>query len=63
MTGRLIKISRNGERFWCEVMGIHDDGRYQARVNNHLVNKTYEFGEIIDIKPEEVIEEWKNEFF
>lgn len=53
---QLVKIRRNGERFWCEITGQHDDGSYQATINNHVMMQPESFGDEIRITEDEVID-------
>ena len=35
--GMLIKVGIRGERFWCRVKGVRDDGASVAIVDNDLL--------------------------
>lgn len=54
--GDFVKIVRDGERFWVEVTGMHDDGSRAGRVNNHLLVAPYRFGEDIRFVDDEVLQ-------
>lgn len=53
--GDFVKISREGERFWCELLDKHETGHWRARINNHLITNKLQFGQEIDIAPGEEI--------
>lgn len=55
-TGDFVKIVRDGERFWIEVTGTHDDGSRMGRVNNNCVVAPYKLGDEIRFKDDEVID-------
>lgn len=52
----LVKIRRNGERFWVEITGQHDDGSYQGTINNHVMMQPEKFGDEIRLTIDEVID-------
>ena len=54
--GDFVKIRVPGEAFWCILTGLHDDGTWQAKVNNELVTGAYKLHEEIRIKPEEILD-------
>jgi len=56
MPGRLVKIARNGERFWLRNVS-ELNGRRFGQVDNYVMNQPFEFGEIIDITKDEIIME------
>jgi hypothetical protein len=59
--GTLVKIRSHGERFWCGIIGMHDDGSYQARVNNDLLVAPFKFGEEIRIELKDILDVWVDE--
>lgn len=55
--GSLVKIRRNGERFWVEVLHEHDQpGIFSGRVNNHLIANPEKFGDEIHFSKDEVMD-------
>ena len=56
--GGIVKIRSHGERFWCIVVGQHDDGSYQVKVNNDLIVAPYKFGDEIRIEKKDIIDVW-----
>lgn len=59
--GALVKIRSHGERFWCSIQGMHDDGSYVGKVNNDLLVAPYKFGEEVRITIDDVIDVWVDE--
>jgi hypothetical protein len=60
--GKIVKISRNGERFWLVDVMKDDDGHYFGRVNNHLVRlHPYKENDIIKFHGDEVLDVWTPE--
>lgn len=54
--GRVVKIRRNGERFW--VRNVRNmDGRLFGQVDNHVIEQPFTFGKIIEISESEIIGE------
>lgn len=54
--GRIVKIIRNGERFWLRNVR-HLDGKLYGQVDNMLLVAPYTKGQIIEIEENEIIEE------
>ena len=55
--GSCVKISRNMERFWVEVMEAWAEGWFFGRVDNHLVNPhPYKKDDVIEFHKDEVID-------
>lgn len=54
--GDFVKIRVPGESFWCVLTGMHDDGSWQAKVNNELVTGVYKLHEEIRIKSDEILD-------
>ena len=62
--GNLVKIRRNGERFWVEVLHEHDQpGIFSGRVNNYLIANPEKFGDEIQFSRDEVIEVFSQDQF
>ena len=59
-TGRMVKIIRNGERFW--VRNVREmDGRLYGQVDNDVVMQPFTHGEIIEILADEIIDVWTDD--
>jgi hypothetical protein len=53
-TGDLVKIARNGERFWLQIKKITPK-EILAKVDNDVTEQTFHYGDIIKIKKKEII--------
>ncbi len=53
--GDYAKVRSHGERFWVIIEGKSDVG-YVGKVNNHLVNAPYQFGQSIGIEEKDIIQ-------
>lgn len=54
--GDFVKIRNSGQRFWCILTGQHDDGSWQAKVNNNTGIPSYDHGDEVRIKESEMLE-------
>lgn len=52
--GDFVKVSSNGEAFWCIVEGFGDEGLL-VKVNNYVRMQPFEFGDTIAIQRQDVI--------
>jgi len=60
MEDRIVKIVRNGERFWINEVAPHE-GRLIGKVNNHLIteeNSDLVFGSSVVFDEDEIIDEF-----
>lgn len=53
--GDYAKVRSHGERFWVIIEGKSDTG-YVGKVNNHLINAPFKFGQSIGIEAKDVLE-------
>ena len=54
--GMLIKVGIRGERFWCRVKGMLDDGAIVAIVDNDLLRSPWRCGDEIVVQLTNVLE-------
>ena len=53
--GNIIKIRRNGERFWVKVVKVLKYGIIGTCLNNLLMNN-YKYGDIMKFKTRDIVE-------
>ena len=54
--GFLIKVGIRGERFWCKVQRVRDDGALVAVVDNDLIRSPWKCGDEIVVQHNHVLE-------
>ena len=54
--GMLIKVGIRGERFWCRVQRVRDDGAIVAIVDNDLLQSPWKCGDEIIVQQSNVLE-------
>ena len=54
--GVLIKVGIRGERFWCRVQRVRDDGAIVAIVDNDLLQSPWKCGDDIVVQQSNVLE-------
>ena len=54
--GSLIKVGIRGERFWCKVQRVRDDGALVAIVDNDLIRSPWKCGDEIVVQHNHVLE-------
>ena len=54
--GVLIKVGIRGERFWCRVKVVRDDGAIVAIVDNDLLRSPWRCGDEIVVQRSNVLE-------
>ena len=54
--GMLIKVGIRGERFWCKVQRVRDDGALVAIVDNELLRSPWKCGDEIIVQQSHVLE-------
>ena len=54
--GMLIKVGIRGERFWCRVKGMRDDGAIVAIVDNDLLRSPWRCGDEVGVQLTNVLE-------
>ena len=54
--GTLIKVGIRGERFWCRVKRVREDGVLVATVDNDLIKSPWKCGDEIVVQHKHVLE-------
>lgn len=54
--GVLIKVGIRGERFWCRVKRVREDGALIALVDNDLIRSPWKCGDEIVVQDKHVLE-------
>ena len=54
--GLLVKVGIRGERFWCKVQRVRDDGALVAIVDNELLRSPWKCGDEIIVQQSHVLE-------
>jgi hypothetical protein len=55
--GRIVKVSRNNERFW--LRNVRElDGKLLGQVDNNVTQQPFSAGDIIEITEDEIMQEW-----
>lgn len=54
--GMLIKVGIRGERFWCRVKGMRDEGAIVAIVDNDLLRSPWRCGDEVVVQHSNVLE-------
>ena len=54
--GTLIKVGIRGERFWCKVRGVRQDGSLVCVVDNDLIKSPWKCGDEIVVQSTHVLE-------
>ena len=54
--GMLIKVGIRGERFWCRVKRVREDGALVAVVDNDLVRSPWRCGDEVVVQNKHVLE-------